>query len=67
MPKIPDFTKPEIDYLLKMCNFSDDEERVFLMRSKNKTLEEVAEELNVCYKTAYRINKRVKNKIIRVL
>lgn len=67
MLKIPDFTKPEIDYLLEMCNFSDDEERVFLMRSKNKTLEEVAEELNVCYKTAYRINKRVKTKIIRVL
>lgn len=67
MFKMPDFTKKDIDYLIENCNFSDDEEKVFRMRCKNRTLEEIAEEMNVCYKTAYRYNRRVKNKIIKVL
>lgn len=67
MARLPEFTKPEMEYLIDMCNFSEDEEKLFRMRCKRYTLEEVAEELNVCYKTAYRINKRVKNKIIKVI
>ncbi len=63
--KVYDFTQKEVDYFLRECNFTPIEEKVFLMRCKDCTLQEVADELNVCYKTAYRINKRVINKIIR--
>lgn len=65
--KVCDFTKKEIEYLVSECNFSNDEENVFLMRCKGHTLDEIAEKMNVCYKTAYRINRRIKNKIIKVL
>jgi transposase len=65
--KIADFTKPEIDFLLSMCNFTNEEEMLFHMRCKNIPLEECAERLNVSIATAKRWNKKIKNKIIRVL
>lgn len=65
--KIPDFTKREMEYLIENCNFSEREEMVFRLRCKKYTLEKIAEMIHVCYKTAYRDNKKVKEKIIRVL
>lgn len=65
--KIPDFTKREMEYLIENCNFSEREEMVFRLRCKKYTLEKIAEKIHVCYKTAYRDNKKVKEKIIRVL
>jgi predicted DNA-binding protein (UPF0251 family) len=65
--KIPDFTRPEIEYLLYNCNFTFDEEEFFLLRCKGRTLQEIADKMNVSYKTAYRINKRVKIKILKIL
>lgn len=64
--KICDFTQSEIDMFLKKSNFTSDERTLFLLRSKDYTLEQAAENMNVCSKTAYRINKKVKQKIIRV-
>lgn len=61
-----DFTRSEIEVFLLMANFAPDEEALFLLRSKDYTLEQAAEEMNVSSKTAYRINKRIKQKIIRV-
>lgn len=65
--KIPEFTRREMEYLIENCNFSEREEMVFRLRCKKYTLEEIAEKIHVCYKTAYRDNKKVKEKIIRVL
>lgn len=67
MSNLPDFTRFEMENIIENANFSDDEEKLFRMRCKHVTLYQIAEELNVSYKTAYRINKRVKNKIIRIL
>lgn len=61
------FTRKEIEFFLKECNFTEQEEMLFKLRTKDYTLEQVAEKMNVCTKTAGRINKRVKNKIIKVL
>lgn len=61
-----DFTRFEIEVFLLMANFTPDEEALFLLRSKDYTLEQAAEEMNVSSKTAYRINKRIKQKIVRV-
>lgn len=67
MSKLPDFTRNEMERIIYDANFSKDEETVFRMRCKGQTLDDVAEYLNVSYKTAYRINKRVKSKIIKVI
>lgn len=64
---ISDFTKPELDYLRKQCNFVNYEITLFEMRSRGHTMEEVAEELNISLEHAYRISKKVNSKIIRVL
>lgn len=64
--KVYDFTQREIDMFLQWANFTPDEENLFLLRSKYHTLEQVAEEMNISSKTAYRINKRVKQKIVKV-
>ncbi len=64
--KVCDFTQREIEVFLQRANFTPDEETLFLLRSKNYTLEESAEEMNVSSKTAYRINKKIKQKIIKV-
>lgn len=64
--KVYDFTKAEIEMFLQRANFTPDEETLFLLRSRYYTLEQAAEEMNVSSKTAYRLNKRIKNKIVKV-
>ena len=64
--KVCNFTQKEIEVFLQRANFTSDEETLFLLRSKDFTLEQVAEKMNVSSKTAYRINKRVKQKIVKV-
>lgn len=64
--RICDFTTSEIKYFRENCNFTGEEELLFELRNKYFTLEQIAEKMNISPKTAYRINKRVKQKIIRV-
>lgn len=64
--KIYDFTKRELEIFRERANFTQEEERLFTLRSRYYTLEQVAEEMNISSKTAYRINKRVKKKIVKV-
>ena len=64
--KIYDFTKRELEIFLERANFTEDEECLFNLRAKYYTLEQAAEEMNISSKTAYRINKRVKKKIVKV-
>lgn len=64
--KISDFTKAELDYYIERCNFTAIEEELFRLRSKYYTLENAAEMMNISSKTAYRVNKRIKRKIVKV-
>jgi len=64
--KVCDFTQREIEVFLQRANFTPDEETLFLLRSKDYTLEQASEKMNVSSKTAYRINKRIKQKIVNV-
>lgn len=64
--KIYDFTKPEIEYFLQNCNFTEEEEILFRYRSKNMPLETCAEIMNVSISTVNRISKRVNKKIVKV-
>lgn len=45
--RIYDFTKRELEVFLQRANFTADEETLFLLRSKDCTLEQAAEEMNV--------------------
>lgn len=64
--KVCNFTLSEIEVFLQRANFTPDEETLFLLRSKDYTLEQAAEKMNISSKTAYRINKRIKQKIVKV-
>lgn len=65
--KIPDFTKPEIEYIKENANFTERERELFELRNKGKSLEECAEVMYLSVATISRINKKIKNKIIRIL
>lgn len=67
MLKIPDFTKPEIEYILENANFTRQEEELFCLRNEEHSLEECAELMNVSIATISRINKKMKNKIIKIM
>lgn len=67
MLKIPDFTKRDIDYLLENCNFTKQEEQLFLLRNEEYSLESCAEIMNVSVSTVYRISKKMKKKILKVI
>lgn len=67
MLKIPDFTKRDINYLLENCNFTKQEEQLFLLRNEEYSLESCAEMMNVSISTVYRISKKMKKKILKVI
>lgn len=64
--KICDFTLPEIEYLVQQGNFTEDEKELFLLRTKDVSLEACAEIMNVSTSTVNRINKKIKSKIQRL-
>lgn len=65
--KIPDFTKPELDYILANANLTKDEESLMWLRNNEHSLEECAEIMDYSLSTVKRINKRLKEKIIKIL
>lgn len=67
MLKIPDFTKPEIEYIKEQANFTTQEAELFLLRNKEHSLEDCAELMNVSVSTIYRISKKMKKKIMRII
>jgi len=67
MLKIPDFTKPEIDFIKENSNFTAQEIMLFDLRNSEHSLEVCAELMNVSVSTVKRINKKMKSKIIRIL
>ena len=46
--KLSQLTKPELDKILQNANFTKDEEEIFLMLSKGKSITEIAYSLNLC-------------------
>ena len=63
---ISDFTVPELDRLREQCNFIGSESRVFELRSRGNTLEEIAEILNMSVTHIGRISQKVNKKIKKV-
>ena len=65
--KICDFTKPELERFRKECNLTKDERLLFELRAKDIPLEECAERMNLSVSTIYRLHKKVKNKVGKLL
>lgn len=67
MLDIPNFTKIEIDFIKKNANFTHREMDLFCLRNDGYSHEECAKILHVCQSTEYRINRKMINKIIRII
>lgn len=65
--KIPNFTKPELMYIVENANLTKDEETLMWLRNNEHSLEECAEIMEYSVSTISRINKRLKDKIIKIL
>lgn len=66
MLKIPDFTKPEIEYILENANFTDREAELFEWKRQEKTHEECEELMHISVSTVGRTMKKIENKINRL-
>lgn len=69
MLKIPNFTKPEIDYIKENGNLTSKEEQVLELRNQEypPTIEEMAEIMETSTSTVNRAIKSLKRKILRLL
>ena len=64
--KISDFTVPEVNRFLELCNFTKDEEEVFKLLSRGKSATYISNKINVSERTVYRMKKKMEIKIKKV-
>lgn len=62
-----EFTVPECEWFLKMCNFTPEEEAVFKLRVKDCSRVKIADKLGMSVSTVDRRIKQIKRKIHKVL
>lgn len=67
MLRIPDFIKPEIEYIKENANMTEREAELFDLRNREVPLEECAYLMNCSLSTINRINKCMKKKIMRLI
>ena len=63
---IRDYTKPELDYFVENCNFTESELKYFMLKSKDASNVKIAMEMNVSEQQVSVLSKRVRMKIDRV-
>lgn len=64
--KFSELTKPELEKILENANFTEEEERIFKLLSRNFTQKEIVARLCVSQRTLKRRIRNIKNKIERV-
>lgn len=62
-----EFTQPECDRFRELCNFTEDERKVFDLRVKGKSITEISLALCMADATVNRRIKAIKRKIYKVL
>lgn len=62
-----EFTKIECDKFRELCNFTDEELKVFNLRVRDKSVVEISEHLNISITTVNRRIKNIKKKILKVI
>lgn len=64
--KLSKLTKPELEEILENANLTEDEQIVFDLLSKGKTITEISLEISVCERTVNRRIQKIKNKINKI-
>ena len=59
-------TKPELELIVKNANFTDDEQKIFELLTKDKCITHIAIMLCVCERTINRRIKSIESKISKV-
>lgn len=59
-------TKPELEEIITNANFTDDEQKIFDLLSKDKSITQIAIIICVCERTINRKIKSIENKISKV-
>lgn len=65
--KICDFVNSELERIRSEANFTKDERFLFELRAEDIPLEQCAEIMNLSVSTVYRIHKKVKIKVEKLL
>lgn len=65
--KVCDFTKPELDFIESLANFTPCELEYFRLRSRGKSNVEISLTMHISERTASNLAKAVNRKIIKVL
>lgn len=64
--KFSELTKPELDEIIENANFTEEEERIFKLLSRNFSQKEIAVRICMSQRTLERRMRNIKNKIERV-
>lgn len=64
--KFSDFTKPELERIIENANFTDEENRIFKLLTRGKTITEIAICISTSDRTVNRKIKKIKGKIERL-
>ena len=59
-------TKPELESIIANANFTDDEQKIFELLTKDRCITEIAIKLCVCERTINRRIKSIDNKVSKV-
>ena len=59
-------TKPELELIIKIANFTDDEQKIFELLAKDRSITQMATSLCVSERTINRRIKNIESKILKV-
>lgn len=63
--ELSDLSQPEVDKRVKVCNFTEDEEKIFYLLSKRKTRVEIAQVMQISTRTLDRRISHIKDKMLK--
>ena len=61
-----DYTKPELEYFIEQCNFTDSELEYFNLKARDYSIIKISMEMNVSPRQVSNLAERVKRKIKRI-
>lgn len=61
-----DLTKPEVDSLIDVCNFTEQELKYFLLKSRGKSNTEMSLAMNISLCTVSKLARKVKLKVNKI-
>ena len=65
--RINEFTKPELDRFRELCNFSEKELQYFNLKAQDKSIVQIAMEMNMSEASVSVYSKKVRQKMLKVL